>query len=186
MGKSKKHIAAARRALAERRPRSSQPGPEYWISRALLLAYQILKQLEMNHATITKTADDKVAARLLHFMEMDAEWLFNLRMEDGMTWLDERFGKGSVRDQLAGSKLFWAWWSNAWASYDAMLSQGLRVMTSPTPVLAHSESEDSTCFFHEPAAFCAHYQGSHHRHQKALMLDAVILQSIIKTGKKAQ
>ena len=138
----------------------------------------------MNHATTIQTTDAQVAKRLLRFLAADESWLFEHRSEAGLAWLDLHFGTGKVRDMLAGHKLFWTWWANAWAGRDMTLSNRLKV--NNTGVMTIRLNTGASDFIHEPEEFVVYYLAGHNPEKLTIQLDKVVLAAIIKSSKKEQ
>lgn len=137
----------------------------------------------MNHATIIKKTDEQVAKRLLRFLGADEAWLFEQRAEAGLAWLDAHYGTtGQVRELLAGHKLFWTWWTNAWAGRDMALSNRLKVDKEGVMVIRVGEVDAD--FVHDSGEFRGYYLAIHRVEKLTIQLDGVVLAAIIKSAKK--
>lgn len=137
----------------------------------------------MNHATIIQKTDAQVAKRLLRFLGADEEWLFDQRTEAGRAWLDKHFGTtGQVRELLAGHKLFWTWWNNAWAGRDMALSNRLKVDKEGVMVIRVGEVNSD--FVHEQGEFVRYYLAIHRVEKLTIQLDGGVLAAIIKSAKQ--
>jgi hypothetical protein len=142
----------------------------------------------MNHATIIQQADVKVARRMKFFLSADDSWLFEQRTEAGMAWLESHYGKGQFTDLLAASKLFWTWWTNAWAGRDMELSTRLRVSSAGVMMVALKAGTDTTAgathFIHDTDEFRAYYLAGHSPEQLTIQLDPAVTGIIVKAAKK--
>lgn len=137
----------------------------------------------MNYAALIKKTDAQVATRLLRFLAADETWLFEQRTEAGLAWLNAHFGStGQMRELLAGHKLFWAWWNNAWAGRDMALSNRLKV--NNTGVMTIRVSEFGSDFIHDSGEFLRYYLAIHRVEELAIQLDGVVLAAIIKSAKE--
>ncbi|MBD2769731.1 hypothetical protein IC235_17715 [Hymenobacter sp. BT664] len=143
----------------------------------------------MNHATIIQNADAKVVRRMLRFLAADEEWLFEQRYEAGLAWLESHYPAGQLLDLLAGHKLFWTWWNNAWAGRDMELSTRTKVNNVGVMTITLKVGTDmmagATDFIHEPEEFRTYYLAGHSPEKLSIQLDPVVLGIIIKSGRTA-
>lgn len=122
----------------------------------------------MSHATEIKEADTKVEARMLRLLGEPAEWLYQLRYECGLAWLNRHAGYFPALEKAlaempaeAGAlrNPFWAWWLNAWQQLDATLSARLTVMS--TGVAGYHAGQGLIQFIHDAKELNYFYRTAH-------------------------
>ncbi len=145
--------------------------------------------------------DARVQERLLKLLEQEPDWLFTVRLDTGIRWLDTHYGTTAwadhlgaglptLRGRLAASALFWGWWNNHWSNRDHHLEARLRPeqLNNGEWVLALYEDPaaplaDKLFYADRMAEFREFYAARHKALAGVLCFDPDLTRRIVRTAK---